>query len=132
VRRVRWGAAVLGVHALAVGAVWYASRPDPPRAIVLPVLGPEAQEGKAAFDRHCVSCHGANAAGSATGPPLVHRTYHPALHADVTFELAVRRGVRAHDWRFGDMPPLPGVPPADVARITAYIRALQRANGISD
>jgi len=129
-RRVRWGAAVLGAAGLALGAAWYASRPDAPRAIVLPVLEPGAQAGQAVFDRHCTACHGPNAAGSPTGPALVHRIFQPAHHSDMAFELAVRRGVRAHHWRFGDMPPLPGVPPADVARITDYVRALQRANGI--
>jgi hypothetical protein len=38
--------------------------------------------------------------------------------------------VSAHHWRFGDMPPQPAVAPAEVARITRYIRELQRANGI--
>jgi hypothetical protein len=48
----------------------------------------------------------------------------------VAFELAVRRGVRAHHWRFGDMPAQPHVPPEEIASITRYIRELQKANGI--
>jgi hypothetical protein len=67
---------------------------------------------------------------TATGPPLVHPVYRPGHHADVAFELAVRRGVRAHHWRFGDMPPQPAVPPGEVGQITRFVRELQQANGI--
>jgi len=73
-------------------------------AIRIPELSAEAQAGKRAFDLSCARCHGENAGGSAAGPPLVHRTYQTAHHAGVAFELAVRQGVRAHHWRFGDMP----------------------------
>jgi hypothetical protein len=38
--------------------------------------------------------------------------------------------VRAHHWRFGNMPPVDGVNRAEVEKIVAYVRALQRANGI--
>jgi mono/diheme cytochrome c family protein len=44
--------------------------------------------------------------------------------------MAVMKGVRAHHWRFGDMPPVEGVSEAQIAGIVAYIRTLQRANGI--
>jgi len=37
-------------------------------------------------------------------------------------------GVR--HWRFGDMPPVEGLSRRDVAAIVAYVRELQRANGI--
>jgi cytochrome c1 len=45
--------------------------------------------------------------------------------------MAVRRGVSAHHWRFGDMPPIPGVSDDDAARIVAYIRWAQRQAGIT-
>ncbi len=96
----------------------------------IPELSVEAQAGKRVFDLYCARCHGESAGGSPAGPPLVHRTYQAAHHADVAFELAVRRGVRAHHWRFGDMPPEPAVTPGEVAQITRYVRELQRANGI--
>jgi hypothetical protein len=38
--------------------------------------------------------------------------------------------VRAHHWQFGDMPPLPDVSPAEVKRITAYVRDLQKKAGL--
>jgi mono/diheme cytochrome c family protein len=119
----------VALAAAVLGVAQYAGRPAPIRPVVTPALSPGAEEGRAAFARFCAACHGPAAGGSGTGPALVHRMYHPALHADVAFELAVRDGVRAHHWRFGDMPPIPAAR-ADVARITEYLRALQKANGI--
>jgi len=86
--------------------------------------------GRAAFADRCAACHGGVAEGTAAGPPLVHPIYHPSHHADGAFWLAVRRGVVAHHWRFGDMPPQPGVSDAQVARIVAWVRRLQRESGI--
>lgn len=86
--------------------------------------------GEALFDQKCAVCHGQRAAGSPQGPPLVHRYYEPGHHSDMAFLLAVRRGVRAHHWRFGNMPPVPGLSDADVRAIIDYVRALQRAKGI--
>jgi cytochrome c1 len=42
----------------------------------------------------------------------------------------VRNGVRSHHWGFGDMPPIDGLTDADVTNVVAYVRALQRENGI--
>jgi len=97
---------------------------------VMPALSGDAQAGQDAFARHCAACHGVDASGSAKGPALVHRLYHPAHHADVAFERAVQQGVRAHHWRLGDMPPEPALTRAEIGPITEYIRSLQRANGI--
>lgn len=86
--------------------------------------------GEALFNQKCAVCHGPRAAGSPQGPPLVHKYYEPGHHSDMAFLLAVRRGVRAHHWRFGNMPPVPGLSDADVRAVIDYLRALQRANGI--
>ncbi|MCX7560897.1 cytochrome c [Sulfitobacter sp. F26204] len=95
-------------------------------------LSPEAQLGKRGFDAKCAACHGRNAAGrDGVAPPLVHIIYEPGHHGDESFQRAAALGVRAHHWRFGDMPPVTGVTSSDVAKITAYIRALQRTNGIN-
>jgi hypothetical protein len=56
--------------------------------------------------------------------------YRSAHHADASFLLAVRRGVPAHHWRFGNMPPVPAVPADDLASIIRYVREVQKANGI--
>ena len=89
-----------------------------------------AQDGKFLFERSCAACHGENAAGSGKGPPLVHRIYEPNHHGDQAFLLAARNGVRAHHWQFGNMPPRPEVSEPEMAAIVAYVRELQKANGI--
>ncbi len=90
----------------------------------------ELAEGERLFNDHCARCHGAHAAGTDAGPPLVHQVYEPSHHADIAFQRAVALGVPAHHWRLGNMPPVPGVDEAAVERITAYVRWLQRAAGI--
>lgn len=95
-------------------------------------LSADAQIGKRAFESACASCHGANAAGQdGVAPPLIHKIYEPGHHGDESFQRAAAMGVRAHHWRFGDMPAVEGVTRGDVAMITAYIRELQRENGIN-
>lgn len=96
-------------------------------------LSAAAEAGEAAYNQFCASCHGANAAGQAdTAPPLVHVIYEPSHHGDLSFVRAVKQGVRAHHWQFGDMPPVVPAPSEDeIALIIAYIRELQRANGIN-
>jgi mono/diheme cytochrome c family protein len=97
----------------------------------VPELSAVAQRGSEAFVQHCASCHGENAAGrDGAGPPLVHRIYEPNHHGDMAFLLAVRTGVRAHHWNFGDMPAVEGVGEDEIEAIVAYVRELQRANGI--
>lgn len=92
---------------------------------------PEAEPaGAALFATHCAACHGPGAAGSDKGPPLVDKIYEPSHHDDASFRRAVRQGVRAHHWSFGDMPPLPGVSDDEAGRIIDHVRALQRAAGI--
>jgi mono/diheme cytochrome c family protein len=90
----------------------------------------ELAEGERLFDRNCARCHGARAAGTENGPPLVHIVYEPSHHADVAFQRAVAFGVAAHHWRFGNMPSVPGLDERAVAQITAYVRWLQRKAGI--
>lgn len=95
-------------------------------------LSPEATIGRRAFEAKCAACHGTNAAGqNGVAPPLVHRTYEPSHHSDMAFFLAAQNGVRAHHWPFGNMPPVKGLTRADVQAIVAYVRELQRANGIN-
>ena len=50
----------------------------------------------------------------------------------MAFVLAARNGVRAHHWPFGNMPPVEQpLTDGELAAIIAYVRELQRANGIS-
>ena len=99
-------------------------------AITIPAFSAEAKVGQALFEENCMTCHGPHATGSDQGPPLVHLIYEPNHHADISFILAVRNGVRAHHWTFGNMAPVDGVSDEDTIKIIHYVRELQRANGI--
>ncbi|MEN8892429.1 c-type cytochrome [Planktotalea arctica] len=133
-------AAVLGL-----GLLGYAMWPKPTASVTGSMKGgvlaevqlPEtltqnAQIGKRGYDAKCAVCHGPNGAGQdGVAPPLVHIIYEPSHHGDEAFQRAAAMGVRAHHWRFGNMPAVEGLTRADVAMITAYVRELQRANGIN-
>lgn len=124
IRKRQLAAGLIALFSLSVQAQgWQVPKPSPG-------LMPNAAAGKPLFDRNCASCHGADLKGSDKGPPLLHRIYESSHHADASFQLAAKNGVRAHHWQFGDMAPLPQVTPDDVAHITAYVRAEQRKVGI--
>lgn len=86
--------------------------------------------GRDLFDTHCAACHGPAATGTSEGPPLIHSVYRTRHHGDEAFQLAVAQGVRAHHWRFGDMPAVAGLDRDDVTAITGYVRWLQQQAGI--
>ncbi len=91
----------------------------------------EAALGRGIFEANCAACHGVDAGGrNGKGPPLVHPYYEPGHHADIAVLFAVRNGVRAHHWPFGNMPAVDGLTETDIGAVTAYIRTVQRANGI--
>jgi mono/diheme cytochrome c family protein len=98
--------------------------------ITLPPTPAEHREGDSLFTANCASCHGESGRGSAQGPPLLHVIYEPSHHSDAAFVLATQRGVVAHHWRFGDMPPQPHLDTATLRKITAYVRWAQREVGI--
>ncbi len=101
-------------------------------AIQMPPIDGNAAIGQRIFEVSCASCHGVNAVGvEGAGPPLIHKIYEPSHHADEAFQRAVSQGVRSHHWQFGDMPPVEGLTRGDVAMVIAYIREIQRANGIN-
>ena len=99
-------------------------------SVTVPTLTGIALNGETLFQSKCISCHGQNAAGSNSGPPLVHKIYEPGHHGDSAFYSAVARGVRAHHWQYGNMPPVRGLSTQDIRSIVAFVRALQVENGI--
>jgi mono/diheme cytochrome c family protein len=142
-RRLIIGAAVLGALVITGWAV-FISEPaqiakaseetsDTLVAVTLPADFTDTEQmGVRAFEAKCAACHGVNAAGrDGMGPPLVHVIYEPNHHGDQAFHLAAMNGVRGHHWPFGNMPAVEGLTTSDVDAIIAYVRALQRANGIS-
>lgn len=86
--------------------------------------------GQVAYERDCSDCHGIGGQGTRQGPPFIDKIYEPSHHSDGAFVQAVKRGVPAHHWNFGDMPPQPGVSDREIVQITAYVRGLQREAGI--
>ncbi len=91
----------------------------------------DVADGKRLYDTHCARCHGVHAAGTGRGPSFLSKVYEPSHHGDEAFLVAVKRGVSAHHWGFGNMPPIPGVSDEDVAKIVGYVRWAQRVVGIS-
>ena len=96
----------------------------------LPPTPAEHSRGEALYDANCASCHGPKGAGTEQGPPLVHVIYEPGHHSDASFLVAAQRGVVAHHWRFGNMPPQPQVSAEEMPSIIGYVRWLQRQAGI--
>lgn len=91
---------------------------------------PDADKGAELYAASCALCHGERGIGTQTGPPLVHITYEPGHHPDASFRNAVKNGVAAHHWSFGNMPPRPELSDGDIDDVIAYVRALQREAGI--
>lgn len=120
------------IAAAIVAFVWFlqAGRGGEQIDVEVPELSPVAEAGRAAFEANCASCHGAVAGGTDQGPPLIHAYYRPGHHGDAAFVLAAKRGMPQHHWRFGNMPAQPQVGERSLQQIVAYVRELQRANGI--
>ncbi len=137
---------ILGASAVAAIAAFTFLRSESPKdiaqtdpvastamaAVKMPEIEGNAAVGQTIFESACAACHGAQGAGnSEAGPPLIHKIYEPSHHGDESFQRAVAHGVRAHHWRFGDMPPVDGLTRGDVVMVIDYIREIQRANGIN-
>jgi mono/diheme cytochrome c family protein len=125
-------AALIVAAALVAGVVYWTSGGSGGvgAGVTVPELRGVALSGAKAFAANCAACHGENAAGSEQGPPLIHKIYEPSHHPDGAFYNAARRGVRAHHWGFGNMAPVKDIDDRQLVEIVAYVRALQRANGI--
>ena len=127
-RRVLVAAGLGGL--LAGLGVWAAYRDEPAPTVRVPELSPAGSGGAGGVSAElrvlpwrCRPGHGHR---SASHP----RDLSAGPSRGLAFELAVRRGVRAHHWRFGDMPPQPTITPDAIHMITRYVRELQQANGI--
>ncbi len=125
---------VLVIGGIAGGYFWLSSIPrEVPEItdVVVPEFSEAAARGEIVFQGTCAACHGTDLSGTENGPPLVYPNYRPASHADFAIYAAIKNGVVPHHWRFGAMPPQPGIADDEIELLTAYIREMQQANGIN-
>ena len=127
-RRRLWATVSIGVAMGVVAIAMSVSRPAP----VAPTdRNPEAvASGAELYAASCAMCHGPDLRGTMAGPPFLDVIYAPNHHSDEAFQRAVLGGVVAHHWDLGNMPPIPGLTPDDVALIVAFVRSEQEANGL--
>lgn len=83
-------------------------------------------KGQILFEENCSSCHGADLTGSKEGPPLLHAFYKPSHHGDAAFYRAGLQGVKAHHWKFGDMPAVPDMTESKMKHIISFVRYYQQ------
>ena len=91
----------------------------------------ERVDGEQAYVSSCAACHGAEAVGTLSGPPLLSIVYEPGHHPDEAFRSAARNGVAQHHWNFGDMPALGGLDDTELEAIISYVRRLQEEKGFT-
>lgn len=125
--RFTWMALVVVVAAVAAGCATGAADPEP---VVADGEEQLVAEGRQLYEATCAQCHGADLRGTDNGPPFLDEVYAPDHHPDGAFYAAVQFGVQPHHWDFGAMPPQE-VDEDDVAAIVAYVRSVQRAEGIA-
>lgn len=87
-------------------------------------------KGMQLYRNNCASCHGQWIEGTKSGPPLFHQYYVPSHHPDAAFYRAALKGVRAHHWKFGDMPAITTVTREDMDAIVPFLRWLQKEKGL--
>ncbi|MDH3742534.1 MAG: cytochrome c [Hyphomicrobiales bacterium] len=115
------------------GIVWWqlaANSASQAVEINMPALDATQTAGQKLYEANCASCHGTTDGGTDKGPPLIHIYYEPNHHPDAAFYSAAAIGTRQHHWKFGNMPAVKEVNQDDVTKIIAFVRAVQRANGI--
>jgi len=135
--KARWFLPFVGVAVLLlIGILWFTGMlgskgkgPLAPTSPGTPVPS-TFMAGEGLFNTYCATCHGPSAVGTDQGPSLLWRIYAPNHHSDDSLYLAVQQGMRAHHWRFGNMPPIPEVTQDEVTQIIAYVRWLQQQAGV--
>lgn len=91
--------------------------------------GALAETGEQLYEARCAECHGSDLRGTDRGPSHLSQVYQESHHADASFALAILRGTPQHHWRFGPMPPIPGLSDDDIDAIIAYVRTEQEQQG---
>lgn len=86
-------------------------------------------DGASLYAQTCAACHGADLRGTGIGPSHLSVVYAADHHPDDSFRRAVRDGVPAHHWEFGDMPAVNGLSDEQVDAIIAFVRITQSEQG---
>ncbi len=85
--------------------------------------------GSAAYQTFCAACHGTDLRGTTQGSSLLSIVYEPNHHADFAFTTAIKDGVKAHHWKFNDMPPTASITDDEIAAVIAFVRNVQDLEG---
>lgn len=93
-------------------------------------LSSRAAFGQEVFNGTCAECHGDNGSGTRKGPPLIHDIYNPGHHSNQSIVVAIKNGVRAHHWPYGNMPAQEKVGFTETMAVIEFIREVQQQNGI--
>lgn len=111
------GRAVLGVVTVVVLASTAACGADGPRTAL--------ERGEAIYGANCAQCHGADLAGTDTGPSLLDPIYAPAQLSDAEFVDSIRNGAEERLWEFGEMPANGAITDEQIEAILTFVRARQ-------
>ncbi len=95
-----------------------------------PSISASVQLGGIAYAEECTGCHGRTARGTERGPNLIHADYGPARRSDAQFRRALSEGKLARRAGYEDMPPVKDRSERHLNRLVAFLRDVQRANGI--
>lgn len=117
------------IHRIIIGGLLTTTSLPSPAESIIDVPFRHAK-GQALFELKCSNCHGDTLVGSDKGPPLIHAYYKPSHHDDGSFYRAGLKGVKAHHWKFGDMPPVKGMTEKKMRSIIGYIRVVQQAKNL--
>jgi len=102
----------------------------------VPVTGELLSEGRRAYRKFCVQCHGFS--GKGDGTSAAHLTPPPRDHTDVALmdpisDLGIAEAVRfgGVGRGFPNMPAFPQVPVDELIAMVAYVRSLSRPDAAS-
>lgn len=85
--------------------------------------------GADSYQTFCAACHGTDLRGTTQGSSLLSIVYEPNHHADFAFTTAIKDGVKAHHWKFNDMPPTASITDDEIAAVIAFVRNVQDLEG---
>lgn len=123
------GKRIINIRLLCIALSGFLINTNSALASELPVPFVHAK-GNKLYQDNCAMCHGPTLTGTKQGPPLLHPFYKPSHHADFAFYRAALKGVQAHHWQFGDMPPVKGITREDMDAIVPFIRWYQKEKGL--